>query len=136
MLLEFVICLYLVSLCPYILIFMWILVLQRMFLEFFFDLLYFPLWWYTGGVKRAGLFCYYLIQDGNAQFVPFLWIKNIFVPMYGQRDIQGFLMSVFVRFWNVIFRSIFLLLWMLVVLFLFLVYLALPVFVVYMLFLV
>ena len=111
---------------------MWLLVLQRMLLEFFFDLLYFPLWWYTGGAKRVALFCYRLIQAGNAQFAPFLWLKNIFVPMYGQRDIQGILMSVFVRFWNVIFRSIFLLLWLVVVLFLYLIYLALPVFVLYM----
>ena len=113
---------------------MFLLVLQRMMLEFFVDLVYFPVWWYTGGAKRAVLFCYRLIQDGNAQFVPFLWLKNIFVPMYGQRDIQGFLMSVFVRFWNVIFRSIFLLLWTVVVCCLFLIYLILPVFVLYMIF--
>ncbi|MBU2542536.1 hypothetical protein KJ785_03180 [Patescibacteria group bacterium] len=111
---------------------MFILVLQRMLLEFILDLLYFPLWWYSGGMKRMGLFCYRLLQDGNAQFVPFLWLKNIFVPMYGQRDIQGFLMSVFIRFWNVIIRSIFLLLWTIFVLIIFLVYLALPIFVLYM----
>ncbi len=113
---------------------MWILVLQRMVLEFFLDLLYFPLWWYSGGAKRVLWFCFGLIQDGNAQFVPWLWLKNIFVPMYGQRDIGGFLISIFVRFWNVIFRSILLLIWLAVVLFLFLIYLALPVLVVYMLF--
>ncbi|HBU06781.1 MAG TPA: hypothetical protein DEB09_01730 [Candidatus Magasanikbacteria bacterium] len=112
---------------------MWILVLQRMALEFVFDLVYFPIWWFTGGVKQALKFCYGLMQDANMFMAPGLWLKNMFVPMYGQTDWQGRLMSIFMRFINVIGRSIGLFIWFLVVLVLFGLWLAFPIFIVYML---
>lgn len=113
---------------------MWILVLQRMALEFILDLVYFPLWWYTGGVKHAGKFCIGLLQDGNMNLAPGLWAKNIMVPMFGQTDLQGRLMSVFMRFVNVVGRSIGLFIWSIVVLCVFVLWWLFPVFVVYMLF--
>lgn len=111
---------------------MWILVLQRMALEFVLDLVYFPLWWYTGGVKHAGKFCIGLIQDANMIMAPGLWLKNMFVPMFGQTDLQGRLMSIFMRFVNFVGRSIGLLIWSIVVLFIFILWLVFPLFVVYM----
>lgn len=113
---------------------MYILVLQRLFLEFLIDFLYFPLWWYTGGIKHAGLFCIHLVQWVNSYLAPGLWLKNIFVPMFGQSDWQGRITSFFMRSVNVVGRSIGLLLWVLIVLALFVVWLALPLFVIYMLF--
>lgn len=113
---------------------MWLLVFQRLILEFLLDLVYFPVWWYTGGVKRTAVFCFDILSEGNVHLAPFLWLKNIFVPMYGQTDWQGRLMSIFMRFFNVIFRSLALLIWSVVVWVLLLVWLALPVFVGYMLF--
>jgi len=112
---------------------MWILVLQRMALELVFDILYFPLWWYTGGVKHALLFCFGLLQDGNMVLAPGLWLKNMFVPMFGQNDFQGRLMSIFMRFVNFVGRSIGLFIWFFVVICLFILWLIFPVFVVYML---
>ena len=111
---------------------MWIVVLQRMALEFVLDLLYFPIWWYTGGVKHAAIFCYHLLQDGNMFLAPGLWLKNMFVPMFGQTDFQGRLMSIFMRFSNFIGRSIGLIIWFFVVLILFALWFVFPVFVVYM----
>src|SRR3989338_7890262 len=99
---------------------MWILVFQRIALEFVFDLVYFPLWWYTGGVKRAGLFAVQLLRDGNSILAPGLWLKNIFVPMFGQSDWQGRLVSFFMRFVNVIGRSIALMFWFVATIVLFL----------------
>lgn len=104
-----------------------------MLIEFVLDLLYFPIWWYTGGVKRAGLFCIRFLKSGNVRFAPGLWLKNIFVPMYGQYDLQGRLVSIFMRLANVIGRSIALFFWLLISVFLFLLWLAFPIFVVYML---
>ena len=112
---------------------MWLVVLQRMTLEFLFDLVYFPLWWYTGGVLYAGKFCFHLLQDGNMNLAPGLWLKNMFVPMFGQRDFQGRLMSIFMRFVNFVGRLIALFFWFFVCLVLFCVWLIIPVFVVYML---
>jgi len=113
---------------------MWILVLQRMFLEFVLDLIYFPIWWYTGGVKHTGIWCWHLLQSGNLYLAPGLWLKNIFVPMYGQTDLQGRLMSIFMRFVNVIGRGLALLVWQIIVLAIFVLWLVFPVFVIYMLF--
>ncbi len=110
---------------------MWILVLQRIFLEFLFDLAYFPLWWYTGGVARAVKFCYGWWQAGNRRLSPGLWLKNLLVPMFGQSDWQGRLVSIFIRLANVIIRSFGLLVWSIVVLAIFLLWLAFPVFIVW-----
>lgn len=114
---------------------MWLLVLQRLFWEFVLDFLYFPLWWYSGGAARAAKFCYGLLQDGNMYLAPGLWLKNLLVPMYGQTDMQGRLMSVFIRFANVICRGAMLLAWLLIVFVIFLLWLIFPVFVVWMFFL-
>ena len=112
---------------------MWILVIQRMLLELVLDVVYFPLWWYTAGAKKVLISCLYLWQDANIQMAPGLWLKNIFVPMFGQHDWQGRLMSFFIRFFNVIFRAIGLLIWTIVVTILFVLWIIFPVFVVYML---
>ncbi|HLD31659.1 MAG TPA: hypothetical protein VJB37_02070 [Patescibacteria group bacterium] len=113
---------------------MWILVLQRMLLELVVDLLYFPFWWYSGGVKMIMITSGHLWQDGNLQLSPGLWLKNIFVPMFGQTDWQGRLMSIFMRLVNVIIRSFGLLIWTAIVALLPLFWLAFPIFLVYMLF--
>jgi hypothetical protein len=112
---------------------MWVLVLQRLALEFLLDFFYFPIWWYTVGAGRAGLYCWHLFQDGNIRLAPGLWLKNIFVPMFGQSDFQGRLISFFMRLVNVIGRSLVLVMWFFLVLFLFLLWLIIPVFVGYML---
>ncbi|MCB9798616.1 hypothetical protein H6758_02735 [Candidatus Nomurabacteria bacterium] len=85
---------------------MGILIFQKLVVEFFLDFVYFPLWWYTKGALKA--FCAYknALVAVNFRLAPGLWLKNIFTPMYGQRDWEGRLVSVFIRFWNVIFRGV------------------------------
>ena len=111
---------------------MWILVLQRMTIEFLFDLIYFPVWWYTGGVKHAFKYCIHLFKSGNANLAPGLWLKNILVPMFGQSDFQGRLVSFFMRLANVFFRSLLLLFWLLIVILVFIFWIAFPLFIVMM----
>lgn len=90
---------------------MFILILQRLLLEALLDLLYFPLWWYTGGIKYALANIYNVFQSGNLTLAPGLWLKNIFVPMFGQYDWQGRIISFFMRLANVIGRFFALLIW-------------------------
>jgi hypothetical protein len=40
-----------------------------------------------------------------------VWLKNIFVPMYGQRDWESRLISVFMRSVQIVFRSLGLFIW-------------------------
>ena len=112
--------------------FMMILVLQRMALEFLVDLFYFPIWWYTAGAKKALLFCVDLVREGSMNLAPGLWFKNIMVPMFGQYDWQGRIMSFFMRLVNVIIRSILLAIWVAVVFVIFMFWFILPGFVLFM----
>ncbi|MBI2444143.1 MAG: hypothetical protein HYV42_02805 [Candidatus Magasanikbacteria bacterium] len=105
---------------------MFLIVLERLAIEAILDLFYFPLWWYSGGLNWAGLQCLGLLRRGNRRLAPGLWLRNIFVPMYGQYDWQGRAISIFMRLVNVIGRSIALLGWLVVCWGLFLVWLLLP----------
>ncbi len=58
---------------------------------------------------------------------PGLWLKNIFVPMFGQYDWQGRLVSFFMRLVQVVVRSVALVFWLIACLVLFVLWLALPV---------
>lgn len=114
---------------------MWILVAQRLAIEFFLDLIYFPIWWYTGGLVHQLRVCRDLMKDGNRALGPGLWLRNMFVPMFGQYDWQGRIVSFFMRLVNVIGRAIALWFWLWIVVGVFLLWIIFPVFVAYMLFL-
>lgn len=105
---------------------MWALVLQRITLRFFFDIFYFPIWWYTKGLLHGFSFFRSAVREGNSNLVPWLWLRNIFVPMYGQYDWQGRIMSFLVRSANVLVRSIGLAIWVLVMFLILLIWIALP----------
>jgi len=104
---------------------MTILIFQRIILDILWDIVYFPIWWYTRGAKRALLWCLKLFRNGNQILAPGIWLRNIFVPMYGQYDWQGRIVSFFMRLIQIFFRSIALLFWFVISLGLFFVYLAL-----------
>jgi len=112
---------------------MWVLILQRILLDVLLRVIYFPVWWYTGGIKYISMYCANLLRAGNDYMAPGLWLKNIFVPMFGQSDWQGRIMSVFMRLVNLIGRSIGLLFWMLIVFIIFIFWIIWPIFAVYML---
>lgn len=110
---------------------MFFLVLQRIFLDTILDAMYFPFWWYSLGLARAARFCLSILSWGNRAFAPGLWFKNIFVPMYGQSDWQGRIISFIMRTVQIIARTVALLVWLLLCLFIFLIWLLLPVFVIW-----
>ncbi len=110
---------------------MFIIVIQRLFIEAVIDIFYFPLWWYTGGVLFAARKMIRYIHIGNEYLAPALWLKNLFVPMFGQNDFQGKLISFFMRFVQLIVRSGMLAVWIVFVFCLGIAWLAWPVIVVY-----
>ena len=80
------------------------------------DILFFSLWWYTKGV---GVLFRGAMASAQRQAVVFavgVWVKNLFVPMYGQYDWQGRIISFFVRLMQIIARSIAFGVWILVLL--------------------
>ncbi|MDD4412394.1 MAG: hypothetical protein PHR00_01990 [Patescibacteria group bacterium] len=99
----------------------------QIILEWLVEIIFFPLWWYSKGfLWFAGGLMRYLGDEFTGLAIG-VWLKNLFVPMYGQRDIAGFLISFFIRLVQVIFRSIFWLLLAIVVFALIIVWLGLPV---------
>lgn len=106
---------------------MFLIVIQKILLEAIFQTIYFPIWWYTAGAKYAAVSCLNLLGAGNAELAPGLWLANIFVPMFGQYDIQGRIISFLMRFFQVIARSIALFFWFQFCLALFAAWLALPI---------
>jgi len=110
---------------------MFTFVIQRLLLEAVFDVIYFPVWWYSKGALRAAKWCFNLLKTGNERLAPGLWLQNIFVPMYGQWDWQGRIISFFMRFFQIIIRLAVLIVWLGVCLVLFILWLIFPVIVLY-----
>ena len=112
---------------------MWLLIVQRIILDFLWHIVYFPIWWYTGGIKYIIVYCFGLFRTGNDYLAPGLWLRNILVPMFGQNDWQGRIVSVFMRIVNIIGRSIALFVWTMVVLAIFVMWIVWPAFITYLL---
>lgn len=93
------------------------------------DVFYFPVWWYTEGLRKIVRFSLNQIRDMEKSLALRVWLANFFVPMYGQYDWQGRLISVFMRFAQIIYRIIVIIFWSILIALLFLIYLILPFFV-------
>lgn len=70
------------------------------------DLALFPLWWYTRGFLELAKTVNSFWADSLRGLNLVVWLKNIFVPMYGQRDLTGILISIGMRIVQIIFRSL------------------------------
>jgi len=100
-----------------------------------FDFAYFPLWWYTRGFYGLVLGAIDFIIRKERSLSLLVWTRNLFVPMYGQHDVAGFLISFIVRLTQIIFRSFVMLFWLYLSLLAVLIWLALPFAAAYMVFL-
>jgi len=92
------------------------------------EIAYFPIWWYSVGLVEAAkkLWAFWLNQEKALGFR--IWTKNLLVPMYGQYDLAGRLISFFLRLVQVIFRGIALLFWLGMALVCFMLWIVLPIF--------
>jgi hypothetical protein len=98
----------------------------KIILKIVWDFVYFPLWWYSEGLLKTikGILYFWREQEASLGF--FVWLKNIFVPMYGQQDFSGRAISFFIRLVQIIFRGFVLLFFIILGLLFLAVYLALP----------
>jgi hypothetical protein len=99
-------------------------------LDTFREILYFPVWWYTIGLGKAANFSWQRIKSMEIRLGVGVWVKNIFTPMFGQRDIAGVLISFFMRVFQIIVRLFALFLWSILMAALFLAWIGLPILVV------
>ena len=65
-----------------------------------------PIWWFTGGMIRTLKWTLDSIKGAPGFFGLNVWIKNIFVPMYGDTSFVGRLVSFGVRSFMIFARGI------------------------------
>lgn len=104
------------------------------FVDIIKSILYFPFWWYGRGLIET-------LQSGFGQIKyrwqilgVGVWVKYWFVPMYGQRDIAGRFISIFMRTINIIIRGFLFLILAIFYILLMLLKILLPIFFVFLLF--
>jgi len=100
--------------------------LKFIFKDIIFDFFYWPIWWYSKGIKKSTIFFVRKFLEQENFLGVRIWLKNIFVPMFGQYDWQGRVVSFIMRVVNVIARSILLVFWTVILLILYLFWLLVP----------
>jgi hypothetical protein len=98
------------------------------------DLIYFPFWWYTRGLVRFAKSFINSLRFKWQDLGVGVWIKNLFVPMFGVHDISGRLISFFMRLVNIIGRFFYFLIFAVIFFLWFLIKLLAPAFFVALLF--
>lgn len=101
-------------------------------IDSFRTILYFPLWWYSRGLVNTLKGSLSWTRDFEQTLGFKIWVKNLFVPMFGQRDIMGRFISFLLRLFQIITKGIVLLVFIFLQIVLIVFWLVLPVFILYM----
>lgn len=80
--------------------------LSKVSIQVLLAVLYFPLWWYSVGLARVLKDLFLFLKERWLFIGAGVWLKNLFVPMYGQTDFASRLISFLVRLVQIIFRFI------------------------------
>jgi len=99
--------------------------------EFVFDVVYFPVWWYSVGLKRFIVARWHGLVAFEASLGLTVWMVNWTRPMYGQYDIASRLISLLARTVVIIAKMILLAVHVVISLALVVVWLIAPLFFVY-----
>jgi len=111
-----------------------LLVVIRSFVQLISDIFIAPIWWYSGGLVRFLRWLLFFERTGVKRIGVYVWIKNIFVPMFGLHSKEDRVISFFVRLTQVIIRIFLIIIYSFAALLMLLVYLALPILVIYQLY--
>ncbi len=102
-----------------------------MFFDVVADVIFFPIWWYTSGLKLMVLNRGTSVVDMEEHLALRLLLLNMFKPMFAQYDRAGRVISFFMRLIILIFRSVYFVIYLALQLLFILMWIALPVFVFY-----
>ncbi|MEA2064932.1 MAG: hypothetical protein U9O66_01375 [Patescibacteria group bacterium] len=95
------------------------------------DILLFPLWWYTKGLKKTVAFCVEKAKNAENALGLKIWLTSIFKPMYAQYDWQGKIISFFMRIFQIIIRSILFIISLVFIFILPIIWIIFPVFIIF-----
>lgn len=81
-------------------------VAHLLFVDLAGSVIWFPVWWYTKGLQKvidaASAAVWYRVRA----YALGVWLRNFFVPMYGEYDIWGRIISLMMRFVVLIYRVV------------------------------
>ncbi len=83
-----------------------VLVIRTLTVDGLREVLMLPIWWYTGGMIRTLRWMLDSMKTAPGFFGLQVWVKNIFVPMYGDTSFVGRLVSFGVRSFMIFIRGI------------------------------
>lgn len=64
-----------------------------------------PFWWYTKGFVVFVKGLYQSVLSFDVAIGWSIWVKNMFIPLYGQTDVVGRVFSFFLRLVNSVIRG-------------------------------
>ena len=99
----------------------------RLIVQIIGKILYFPVWWYTVGLSRFVRNAWQFLRNREKSLSLLVWAKNLFVPMYGQRDWAGRLISFLVRIVQIIARGLAVFFWLMFIILVILLWLIVPI---------
>jgi len=106
--------------------------LKYIAVEIIWDVIYFPIWWYSKGLMRVINYC---IESAtfhvNRRMALGIWIKSMFKPMYGDYTREGRIISIFMRFVVLIWKLVSAVLWLVLLFIIFILWIALPLLIIY-----
>ncbi len=79
---------------------------ENIILSWVAEIIYFPVWWYSFGLLKIISFVQKSLIQQEKKVGMLVWLRNIFVPMYGQRDLVSRLVSFIVRLFQVFVRGV------------------------------
>ena len=105
--------------------------LKYIFVEVIFDILYFPIWWYTKGLVRITSYCAEKLVGAARRLALRIWLKHMFTPMYGDYTKEGRIISFLMRIIVLIFKLVMILFWAVYVFVVFILWLTIPLLFIY-----
>ncbi len=106
--------------------------LKYIAVEIIWDIIYFPIWWYSKGLVGVFQFCITSASfHVNRRMALGIWVKNMFRPMYGDYTREGRIISFFMRLVVLIWKLVGTVLWLIILILIFIVWIALPIAILY-----
>lgn len=73
---------------------------------FFLRVVSLPVWWYGKGLRLVAQWFFEIVKDVSKTFALCVWVKNLFVPMYGDTSFVGRAISFGIRLVMIFARGI------------------------------
>ncbi len=100
---------------------------SQIIIKILLEIVYFPIWWYSSGLVELIKRLWHFLEQRERSLGFSIWLKNILVPMYGQNDIAGRIISFVIRLIQVIYRGVVLLILAVIALFILLFWILVPI---------